>query len=403
MAFRAAISIIVLALLSPYLYERWQTAALFWKNAPHRLVRVNTFASHEVRFADRIRSCEDAILVESVGFAILGCDPGRERWNTVMGIFLPEPVENAKLYIFDYKNTGASDDEALKQLDFVGFESQSDFHTLGLAYDEPTSTLFVANHRHDHPAIEIFKLDLEAYTATHLRTIQHPLIHAPNSIALINEHEFYVTNDHRFPIRFHPLLSQLETNLGLPGGSVVHVDVAPALADPVAPAHATVVVPYFSFANGIELLNATTAAIASTSRASVHFFTITRSEATAAPRFTHASEFRVPFAPDNLSVSKDGALLVAGHPHVPSLAKFAKTRHVCNSPEELARADAVVQETCATLAAPSWAARWTQEGGVENLYVDTEYPNSATATRDSDRKIGIISGLYAKGILVWRE
>ncbi|KAI1291566.1 putative paraoxonase [Xylaria venustula] len=403
MAFRAAISIIVLALLSPYLSERGQTAALFWKNAPHRLVRVNTFASHEVRFADRIRSCEDAILVESAGFAILGCDPGRERWNTVMGIFLPEPVENAKLYIFDYKNTGASDNEALKQLEFVDFEGQSDFHTLGLAYDEHTSTLFATSHRHDHPAIEIFKLDLETYTATHLRTVQHPLIHTPNSIALINEHEFYVTNDHYFPIRSHPILAQLETNLGLPGGSVVHVDIAPTLADPAAPAHVTVVVPRLSFANGIELLNATTAAVSSSSRASVHFFTITQSEGTAAPRFTHASELRVPFAPDNLSVSRDGALLIAGHPHVPSLAKFAKTRHVCNSPDELAGADAGVRETCSSLAAPSWAARWTQEGGVENLYVDTEYPSSATVARDSDRKIGIISGLYAKGILVWRE
>lgn len=76
--------VLALAILAPFIYDRGQVLSLFWKNAPHRLVRVNMFASHEIRFSDRIRSCEDALLVESQGLAILGCDPGRERWNTVM-------------------------------------------------------------------------------------------------------------------------------------------------------------------------------------------------------------------------------------------------------------------------------------------------------------------------------
>ncbi|KAI0905661.1 putative paraoxonase [Ustulina deusta] len=404
MAFKATLCVIALALLSPFLYERGQTSSLFWKNAPHRLVKVNTFASHEVRFADRIRSCEDALMVESEGLAILGCDPGRERWNTVMGIFLPEPVESGRLYVFDYKDAGASDDAALRQLEFVDFKLQSDFHTLGMAYDEATSTLFVVSHRHDSPAIEMFKLDLEAYTATHLRSIQHSLIHGPNSIVLVNAHEFYVTNDHRFLRREHPILNQLETTLGLPGGSVVHVDISPTLQDPEAAVQASVVA-RVSFANGIELLNGTTAAVASSAKAAVYFFTISEAEnnSTATPTFTPASKLRVPFAPDNLSVSRDGALIIAGHPHVPSLGKFARTRHICNSAAELAAAGAGMQETCRTLSAPSWAARWTREDGLETLYADVEYPSSATAARDSDRKTGIISGLYAKGILVWRE
>ncbi|TGJ79111.1 hypothetical protein E0Z10_g9657 [Xylaria hypoxylon] len=405
MAFKAALGVIALALLSPFIYERGQVSFLFWKNAPHRLVKVNTFASHEVRFSDRIRSCEDALMVESEGLAILGCDPGRERWNTVMGIFLPEPVESGKLYIFNYKDTGLSDDEALKPLEFVDFKFQADFHTLGMAYDEPTSTLFVASHRHDYPAIEMFKLDLKAYTATHLRSIQHPLIHGPNSIVLINDHEFYVTNDHHFVIRDYPILNQLETNLGLPGGSVVYVDISPTLTDPEVPVQASVVA-RLSFANGIELLNDTTAVVASSAKATVYFFSVSKPDSNAVsglPRFTPVSEFRVPFAPDNLSVSKDGALIIAGHPHVPSLGKFAKTRHICNSPEELAKADARMQETCKTISAPSWAARWTEDGGLTTLYTDVEYPSSATAVRDSDRKTGIISGLYAKGILVWKE
>ncbi|KAI0539540.1 putative paraoxonase [Xylaria digitata] len=406
MAFKAALGVIALALLSPFIYERGQVSFLFWKNAPHRLVKVNTFASHEVRFSDRIRSCEDALMVESEGLAILGCDPGRERWNTVMGIFLPGPIESGKLYIFNYKDAGLSDDEALKQLEFVDFKFQNDFHTLGMAYDESTSTLFVASHRHDYPAIEMFKLDLEAYTATHLRSIQHALIHGPNSIVLINDHEFYVTNDHHFLIQDYPILNRVETNLGLPGGSIVHVDISPTLKDPEAPVQASIVA-RLSFANGIELLNDTTAVVASSAKAAVYFFSVSKpesnTETSSLPKFTPLSKLRVPFAPDNLSVSKDGGLIIAGHPHVPSLGKFAKTRHICNSPEELAKADVHMQETCQTISAPSWAARWTEAGGLENMYTDVEYPSSATAVRDSNRKMGVISGLYAKGIFLWKE
>lgn len=275
-----------------------------------------------------------------------------------------------------------------------------------MAYEESTSTLFVASHRHDFPAVEMFKLDLKAYTATHLRSIQHPLIHGPNSIVLINDHEFFVTNNNHFLIRDHPILNRIETNLGLPGGTIVHVDISPIFKDPEASVQANIVA-RLAFANGIELLNDTTAVVASSGKASAYFYTISRPQgetgSPGVPKFISGSALRLPFGPDNLSVSKDGALMIAGHPHIPSLGKFAKTRHICNSPAELAEADVLMQETCRTFSAPSWAARWTEDGGLETLYADVEYPTSATAARDSDRKIGIISGLYAKGILVWRE
>ncbi|KAI1821113.1 putative paraoxonase [Xylaria intraflava] len=403
MAFKAALGVITLALLWPFIYDRSHMVSLFWKNAPNRLVKINTFASHEIRFADRIRSCEDAIMVESKGVAILGCDPGRERWNTVMGLSLPGPVENAGLYVFDYKDKNMPDDEALKKLTFINFKFQSQFHTLGMAYNESTSTLFVTSHRQDYPAIEVFKLDLETYTATHLRSIQHHLIHAPNSIVLANENELYVTNDHHFLIRDWPFFSMIETYAALPGGSVVHVDMSPLLEDPGAAVRATVLA-RIPFANGIELLNETTAVVVSTSESKLHFYAIDKpADNDGAPKFKHISEVRVTVSPDNLSLSKDGALMISGHPHAPALAKFAKTRHICNAPDELAKADAQMRETCQTLTSPSYAARWTKDGGVEILYVGTDYPSSATAARDSDRKVGIIAGLYAKGILVWRE
>ncbi|KAI0595532.1 putative paraoxonase [Biscogniauxia sp. FL1348] len=397
MVLRAALVILALAVLSPVLYERVQTLSLFWKNAPERLVKIDNFKSYEIKFADRIRSCEDTLMLEPEGVAILACDPGREKWNTVMGLFLPGPVPSAELYIYDYKNSEASDDEALKRLQFVDFEVQDDFHTLGMAYDEKTSTLFAASHRHDQPAIEMFKLDLGTYTARHLGSIQHPLIHGPNSIALINEHELYVTNNNHFLVKENPFLNKLETYLGLPLGTVVHVDFSTFLTAPESSAVRATVAARVPFANGIELLNATTVAVASTSRGAIYFFTITPE---AREKLTYTSQLRVPFFPDNLSMAGDGRLMIAGHPHVPTLGKFAQTRHACNGPEE---EEGGRPDYCAAPGAPSWVAEWTEEGGLRNLYAGTEYPSSATAARDVRRGVGVVSGLYAKGVMVWRD
>ncbi len=53
-------------------------------NRPSKFQPLNTFNSHEILFRDRLRNCEDVIMEKSLGIAIIGCDPGRDRWNTVM-------------------------------------------------------------------------------------------------------------------------------------------------------------------------------------------------------------------------------------------------------------------------------------------------------------------------------
>ncbi|KAI0160614.1 putative paraoxonase [Xylariaceae sp. FL1272] len=377
-----------IALLWSFLSPRIHTASIFYKNAPERFKGLRNIPNPIVKFGDRIRSCEDVILVESRRVAILGCDPGRERWNTVMGIFEPEPVANADLYLYDYSKV-----DELLHLKFVNFKHQTNFHTLGMAYDEHTSTLFVANHRrNDHAAIEMFKLDLDHRTATHLGSIQHRLIHGPNSIALINDHELMVTNNNHFLFKDHWLLNRIETYLALPLGSVVHVDFAALLKDPHASVDAKVIA-RLPFANGIEMVNETEFAVASSSLGSVHMFDLTTSK--------ELSRFTLPFHPDNLSKSSDGALFIAGHPHMPTLAAFTKSRHICNDPNELSKADTRTQEACKTSSAPSWAVKWTEAGGVEHLYASIEYPSSATVVFDATNRKGVIAGLYAKGILVW--
>lgn len=40
--------------------------------------------SYELRYADKLRNCEDLVVDEKVGYMVLGCDEGRDVWNTVM-------------------------------------------------------------------------------------------------------------------------------------------------------------------------------------------------------------------------------------------------------------------------------------------------------------------------------
>ncbi|RSL99181.1 hypothetical protein CEP52_009883 [Fusarium oligoseptatum] len=343
MALKGFFGVVALGLLIPFLYERSTVLSFFYTNTPARLHRTNSLGKYEIKFEDRMRSCEDVFLLEEHHIAIIACDAGRERWNTVMGVFLGGDVANADIWAYDYENAAKPDAESLTRIKLTDFASAQDFHTLGLAYHQETSTLFVTNHAKAGPRIELFKLDIASLTAKHTRTIEHPLIYAPNAIALISEKEFYVTNAHYFTRAQSKFLSLLETYLSLPLGPIVHVSIE-------QPEVEATVVARVPFANGIEILNSSTVAVSSTSSAT-----------------------------------------------------FAETRHICNDPSELEAASPEMKEYCAKGEATSGVAEWSEEGGLKHLYSSTEYPTSATAVRDAKRGVGIITGLYANGILVWRE
>lgn len=235
----------------------------------------------------------------------------------------------------------------------------------------------------------MFNLDIESLTARYIQTIEHPLLHAPNSIAIINGHELYVTNDHHVTKRQSTLISNFETYLGAPTGTVVHL----SLKETEVNAKVVARVP---FANGIEILNASTIAIASSSRAAVYLF-----DTLNPTTLKYNSKIPLPFLPDNLSGSGD-KLMIAGHGNMPALAKFTQLRRICNDPFEYERSGSNTKELCNTVEATSWTAEWSESEGLKSLYVDTKYPSSSTVVKDAKRRVGIITGLYAKGILVWR-
>lgn len=77
--------------LATFLYSRSHVLKSFVANAPGRLTKINTFENYEVKFADRLRNCEDAVLLPGRQLAITACDPGRDKWNVVMVSFPPPP------------------------------------------------------------------------------------------------------------------------------------------------------------------------------------------------------------------------------------------------------------------------------------------------------------------------
>lgn len=144
----------------------------------------------------------------------------------------------------------------------------------------------------------------------------------------------------------------------------------------------------------MKLLNYTLLAVASSSGGVVNLY----STDSATPR---AVKFRktitVPFLPDNLSVDADGTLLIAGHGHPASMTKFTGTRALCRSgtgPE--------AAEAC-KLTSPSYVVEWSEDAGLRTLYVNDAFSTSTTAVKDVGRGIGLVTGLFENGVLVWRE
>lgn len=315
--------------------------------------------------------------------------PGPANWK-LQGLFLPGPAASAELFAYDYATPDLPDADSLKKIELVGFPDDVELHTLGMDYDKETSTLFITNHARDGPRIEKFRLDARKHVASYVDTIQHPLLQGPNSILALGSEELLVTNDHYFTMKQSRLLAQLETYLALPLGTVVHVNLRGGSVD----ARVAARVP---FANGIEMFNSTVVAVSSTSRSSVLLYTLR-----SGGRLEYRSEVRLPFLPDNLS-SAGGKLLIAGHAHHPTLATFSRTRHKCNDPAELAGATPEMKEHCESATATSWVSEWSELDGLRHIYVGLEYPTSSTFVRDHKRNVGIITGLYAKGVMVLEE
>jgi hypothetical protein len=305
----------------------------------------------------------------------------------------PRTHPDTGIFIWHYANSITRPPIKIILLDFTA--RGTEFHPLGIEYHEPSRTLFVVNHAPSGSCIEVFKYLPAENAATHIKTILHPSIATPNSIQVLSETEILVTNDHYFRRRNNPTLAVLETYLAFRGGSITYVRWSPSAEDGVSEAE---VLAHLPFANGIARLNSTTVAVSSSSMGAVYLYSIEQPEAGKSPRLKQIFTIPLSFLPDNLSVDTGGKLLIAGHPHAPSLEEVAKTNRFCQSDE------AAEREKCAG-ARLSWVSEWSEEGGVKALFVGDEYGTSTTAVRDTKggKGVGVVVGLYERGLYVWRE
>jgi arylesterase/paraoxonase len=273
----------------------------------------------------------------------------------------------------------------LKKLTFKNFPNAENFHPLGIEYEKDTSTLYVINHAREESVIEIFKVSPSSATATYVKTFKHPFLYAPNAIHSLGDGKLFITVDHYFQARNYLLLSKIETFSGAPGGTVIYIDInAPETAKIIA---------RVPFANGIAMLNSTTLAVASTSKTGVYFYEVTPSHDLISKGYV-----RTPSTVDNISVDGKGKLLLAGHPFAFSLVATAAARANCVPGSENEE-----EKKACECGAPSWAAEWTPENGLKELYKGAGFCSSSTVVRDSSRGVGMITGLYDKGIMVFKE
>ncbi|BGP40548.1 hypothetical protein JCM10449v2_004510 [Rhodotorula kratochvilovae] len=162
-----------------------------------------------------LEACEDVRWVDDEsGLAYLVCSSRESRVHWVPATLhlnasqLP-PTSDDYIALFDLST------RSHKRLALEGLPaSTTGIYVHGLAlYRSPTNpshlTLFLNSHR--PPAdrslaptqgadsvIEIFETTLGSDSARWIKTVRHPLVRTPNSVAAVGERQFYFSNDHRY-------------------------------------------------------------------------------------------------------------------------------------------------------------------------------------------------------------
>ncbi|KAG8213310.1 hypothetical protein J3R82DRAFT_11789 [Butyriboletus roseoflavus] len=120
---------------------------------------------------------------------LLGCDPNRKAWNTVMG---PLRNTNPHGHLFLYVPSTS----AVHRVTLKGYPTTHDFHPLGMeiypSRDGSSSNLLIVNHARAQTTIEQFVLDPARLTeARYVRTLRSPYFVSPNAMALTCSTSFY--------------------------------------------------------------------------------------------------------------------------------------------------------------------------------------------------------------------
>ena len=313
---------------------------------------------------------------------LVSCDPGRKRWNTVIGPLADPHSAQGALWVVDALG-GEGEVVHKVELEWAALErGEAQFHPLGLALaprvdgggDDDELRLFVVNHGAAHSTVEVFSLSPSpsphrppSHRATHLFTLSHPALStAPNSIAPLSRTALFLSHDHRHSRRARSLVGRVanavETLGALPYARVDYVAFdEPDDGGAQVTVRAETVVEGVSFANGLALSPAQdTLVVASTSRRELLFYDVRpapspASPAHAPPLLTLRRTVSLPMLVDNLSLlpsprnSTTLTVLAAGHPSYPALLSAAHGRNL------RLRLPGPLREWATTLGALEWA------------------------------------------------
>ncbi len=168
--------------------------------------------------------------------------------------------------------------------------------------------LFVINHATSgEELVEIFSIRADG-GLTHLESISFPEMFSPNDLVAVGPRQFYVTNDRRFE---KGPLAALESYLALPLASVAYFDGEKG----------RIAKGGIAYANGInQSADGQTIYVAELLKRRIAVFE--RNMTTGALK--RVKNIKVDTAPDNIEVSRDGALWVAGHSKIFAFLEHAK-------------------------------------------------------------------------------
>lgn len=220
--------------------------------------------------------------------------------------------------------------------------------------------LFVINHASGGAQkVEIFDVGGDG-ALTHVDSVAFDEMNSPNDILAVGPRQFYVTNDRRFK---GGVMAALELWFALPFSNVAYYDGE----------NGRVVTKGLVFANGINIArDGSKVYVSEFLRQRVDIFA--REAENSA--LTLLKTIKVPMGPDNIEVSKDGGLWVAGHPKVFKFIKHAKDASAI-APSEVMRIDPrtgdavpVFVDTTGALNASSVGAAWDHTLIVGSVFDD---------------------------------
>lgn len=189
-------------------------------------------------------------------------------------------------------------------------DSFGDFQPHGISLwkgSEGKKRLFAINHATSGvDKMEIFDVGPDGILS-HAKTVDFPADSTPNDVLAVGPEAFYVTYDHGF--KSGPM-STLETYLALPFSSVVYFDGA-QWSKPVEG---------LRLANGINM-SADGKSVYVSEFLGRRVGVYTRDANSGA--LTPVRYFKVNFGPDNIEISQDGGLWIAGHDKVFDFLKHA--------------------------------------------------------------------------------